>query len=286
MSESFDGDWLARREPFDAAARSSGLALRFARALPAGPRLLDLGAGTGSLFRWLAPRIGRAQHWMLLDADPQLLARALRDTARWAERRGYAAGLSDGVLEIVTQGGRWTVATVVADLARPGALPLADMDGVVCSALLDLASERWLEVLAGRLTVPLLACMNVDGRDAFLPRHAADHVVAAGFRRDQAREKGLGRALGPQAPMALRRIFAARGFGVMSAASDWRIQRAAIEMLADMVNGHAAAALPWQIARQAAIEDWRRMRMRQALGGALAIRIGHRDTLLLPKGGT
>jgi hypothetical protein len=44
--------------------------------------------------------------------------------------------------------------------------------------------------------------------------------------------------------------------------------------------------LPWQVARQAAIRDWRRMRLRQALGGTLAIRIGHRDTLLLPKGGT
>jgi hypothetical protein len=47
MAESFDGDWLDLREPFDAAARDPGLATRLAAALPARPRILDLGAGTG-----------------------------------------------------------------------------------------------------------------------------------------------------------------------------------------------------------------------------------------------
>src|SRR5581483_10594046 len=78
----FDGpDW---REPLDAAARSPVLAARLSASLPARPRLLDLGAGTGSLFRWLAPRIGRAQAWLLADDDDALVAEAFERTLVWA----------------------------------------------------------------------------------------------------------------------------------------------------------------------------------------------------------
>ena len=58
MSESFDATWLALREPADAFARDPALAERLVSLLPKRPHLLDLGAGTGSLFRWLAPMIG------------------------------------------------------------------------------------------------------------------------------------------------------------------------------------------------------------------------------------
>ncbi len=60
MSDAFDAAWLALREPFDAAARSRALAEALIAHLPARPRLLDLGCGTGSLFRWLAPMHRRA----------------------------------------------------------------------------------------------------------------------------------------------------------------------------------------------------------------------------------
>ena len=66
MAESFDGDWLDLREPFDAKARDPGLAAILAGALPPRPRILDLGAGTGSLLRWLGHFIGRAQAWTLV----------------------------------------------------------------------------------------------------------------------------------------------------------------------------------------------------------------------------
>ena len=43
MTEAFDGDWLDLREPYDAASRDFGLAVRLAEALPARPRIMDLG---------------------------------------------------------------------------------------------------------------------------------------------------------------------------------------------------------------------------------------------------
>ena len=50
-------EWLALREPADAAARAEDLVARVRRHLDGTPRLTvhDLGTGTGSMGRWLAP---------------------------------------------------------------------------------------------------------------------------------------------------------------------------------------------------------------------------------------
>ena len=76
---SFSARWLALREPADHAARSvdltSAIAAKVLAADPA-PRILDLAAGTGSNFRYLAAAMPRGR-WLLVDHDPSLLARVL-----------------------------------------------------------------------------------------------------------------------------------------------------------------------------------------------------------------
>ena len=74
-------DWLALREPADAEARARDLAEALERALPAsGSRVIhDLGCGTGSMGRWLAPLLAGPQHWVLHDRDADLLALAAAD---------------------------------------------------------------------------------------------------------------------------------------------------------------------------------------------------------------
>jgi hypothetical protein len=280
MTERFSADWLALREPFDAAARSVGLAERLASVLPARPRVLDLGAGSGNLFRWLAPIIGRAQVWTLADADEELLLRAYDDIARWAHALGWVTTPGHRALLVHTPRGAWRVEARRVDLMD--VLPPGAVDAVVCSALLDLVSAAWLERLTAALRTPLLACLSVDGRDAFLPPHPLDARVRAGFRRDQGRDKGFGPALGPRAPAALHTALAARGFAVASAPSDWRIPATALAMLGALVPGHAEAAMRAYPAQQRAIDAWRKARMHQAVSGRLAIRIGHRDSLGLP----
>ena len=287
MTETFDADWLAAREPFDAAARSVGLAGRLAASLPARPRLLDLGAGTGSLFRWLAPVIGRAQVWTLADADADLLDAAFIECAAWGADQGFAAtfpgSAHNRALLLHTPRGAWRVEAMRVNLAdMPEALPLGRFDAVVCSALLDLVSYGWLERFCAALPVPLLACLSVDGRDAFLPCDAVDRIVRRGFRLDQGRAKGLGPALGRQAPRVLHALLTARGFRVTSAASDWRIPRAALPMLRALVQSHADVATRHLPAWRGAIEGWARTRLRQIETGRLAIRVGHRDSLAEP----
>jgi hypothetical protein len=314
VTERFAVDWLALREPFDHAARSVALARRLADRLPRRPRLVDLGGGTGSLFRFLAPIIGRGQDWVLVDADAALLDEAFGRTAAWARRRGFAATAVGDELSVSTPHGLWRIQAVVRELAAPslaqGSWPAlwppstsflctggkdADgraepghdevrgrsVDAIVCSALLDLVSRMWLSRLCDLLTVPFLACLTVDGRDAWRPHHPYDALVRAAFRRDTRRDKGFGPALG----IAASRALTACNRVTASVPSDWRIPRTALRMQRALIDGTADAARSARPAQADAITAWQEARLRQALRGRLAITIGHRDILALPPGG-
>jgi SAM-dependent methyltransferase len=295
-AEHFAPDWLALREPYDALARSERLAERLIDSLPARPRLLDLGAGTGALLRWLAPRIGRAQAWTLVDSDRALLEEAYGTIADRAEAVGLTVTFPNRRTMLVhAPGGAWRVETLVADLAEaPRNLPLTQADAVLCSALADLVSACWLDRMASALRVPFYAALSVDGRQRFWPPHRADGEVLAAFRHDQARDKGFGGpALGPAAPAAIARAFTAQGFSVQEAASDWVVHARgagqghpilhgrAADFLRELVLGHVGAARGRRHGRKAVVE-WGLRRLEQAESGTLIVRIGHRDVLALP----
>ena len=76
-------DWLALREPFDAAARSATLARAVSVALtPDRPvRIVDLGTGRGSNVRYLTGYLPVPQEWLLLDEMPP------SDCCAWRDRR-------------------------------------------------------------------------------------------------------------------------------------------------------------------------------------------------------
>lgn len=291
MAEAFDGDWLDLREPYDAASRDIGLALRLSAALPARPRILDLGAGTGSLLRWLGHFMQRAQAWTLVDADADLLARAFETIAERAEAVGWAATWP-GKKTLLVHGpeGAWRVEGLVTDLAEaPASLPLDRVDAVVSTALCDLVSRPWVETMAAacaRRRLPFYAALNVTGRERFMPPHPADAVVMRGFRRDQRRDKGFGgTALGPAAPDVIAAAFAAHGYSVHRAPSDWVVDRRARAFARDIATGHGSAAMAWERRSATAIADWIAARRAQAEDGLLAVRIGHQDVLALPPAG-
>ncbi|MCO6416883.1 class I SAM-dependent methyltransferase [Siccirubricoccus sp. KC 17139] len=298
MSEGFDLDWLDLREPQDALARSEAVAARLLALLPARPRLLDLGAGTGSLFRWLAPRIGRAQAWTLVDRDKAMLEAAFDTIADRAEQVGLKVTFPNRKAMLVhAPGGAWRVEALAADLAEaPEILPLASHDAVLSSALCDLVSAAWVERMAASLRLPFYAALCVNGRAAFAPPHPADAAVLTAFRRDQRRDKGFGGpALGPLAPAAIAAAFAAHGFSVLRGASDWRVrQRGPLPMaapgmrthafLTELVLGHAQAARRQDRRGGGAIGDWTDARLNQIAMRRLGLRIGHRDLLAIPPG--
>lgn len=295
MAESFDGDWLDLREPFDAAARDAGLAARLAQALPARPRILDLGAGTGSLLRWLGHFMGRAQAWTLVDADAELLERAFETIAERAAALGWGVTWPGRkTLLVHSPQGAWRVEALAADLAEaPDNLPLHQVDAVVNTALCDLVSEGWIARMAAACAarrLPFYSALNVTGRERFSPADTADALVARGFARDQARDKGFGGvALGAKAPAAIAAAFESHGYTVLRAPSDWSVRTrplnpAASAFARELVGGMAGAAGQHERRHRLTLRDWARRRADEAEAGRLALRIGHADLLCLPPG--
>ena len=224
----FGADWLSLREGLDSAARDRNLALALVERLPRRPRLVDLGAGTGSLFRFLAPLIGGRQTWIFADIDRSLIEAAFDRTSCWATGRGFNARLTGPsrapTLTISTAHFAWRIEALAVDLANvPRDLPLDEVDAVVCSAILDLTSRRWMERLFAGLRTPFYASLTVDGRDAWSPPHRADLAVRLAFQRDQQRAKGLGAALGVDAVPVAEELLATSGFETLSATSDWLV---------------------------------------------------------------
>ena len=288
MTESFEGDWLDLREPHDAAARDLPLAALLGATLPTRPRILDLGAGTGSLLRWLGHVIGRAQAWTLVDADAGLIDRAFLTVAERAVELGWAATWPNRkTLLVHPSGGAWRVEGLVADLREaPENLPLGQMDAVVNTALCDLVSAEWVARMAQGCAahrLPFYAALNVTGRERFMPAHPGDSLVARGFARDQFRDKGFGgMALGARAPDAIAQAFEAHGYVVHRAASDWVIPRRDPDMAAALADGHARAAMTKERRARAKILDWQIDRRAQAGLQRLSVRVGHTDILCLP----
>jgi len=306
---SFSADWLRQREPFDAAARDAAaprLGLDAALAAwraPAGAplRVIDLACGTGANLRWLAPRLGGAQQWLVVDHDAALLRQWPDGLAAHGAANAGKSGKSGRSghggadrhrrsMQLADCGFHAAILRRRLDLARGlESLPWHAVRLVTASALLDLVSAAWLQRLVAATAaarVALLMALSVDGRHRWVPGDADDPVVAALFGAHQQRDKGfdgpaLGAAAAPALVLALRRC----GYDVHRARSDWlldgRHEGQALALQLALIDGMATAALEQAPTAAARIQAWRQRRL--ALGPASVLRVGHLDVLALPR---
>lgn len=229
--------WLSLREAADAAARSVELVESVRRLLPAGPRRVihDLGCGTGSMGRWLAPRLPGKQHWIMHDCDPDLLEHA-------------AAGMVD-VTEVAAP---VTVETRPGDIAGLTAEDLAGASLATASALLDLLTADEI----GRVAMacagagcPALLTVSVAGRVDLTPADPLDAEITAAFNSHQRRTTGGRTLLGPDAIDATLGAFTGCGAATTVHASPWRLGadgRGDVELMTEWFMGWVAAACQHQ----------------------------------------
>ncbi|MGX6607501.1 class I SAM-dependent methyltransferase [Micromonosporaceae bacterium Da 78-11] len=220
MTGEFSTTWLGLREPADAAARAADLIAL----LPAEIRTIrDLGCGTGSLGRWLAPRLPTPQHWVMEDRDPLLLEHA-------------AANMPfDGV----------TVTTALGDVTALTAADLAGTDLVTCSALLDLLTEGEVGDLAAvcaESRTPVLFTLSVAGEVTLDPADPRDAAVTEAFNEHQRRVEGGRRLLGPDAPAAAVAAFEKAGATVVTRPSPWILGPDLADLSAEWLRGWVGAA--------------------------------------------
>ncbi|HVI27258.1 class I SAM-dependent methyltransferase [Hansschlegelia sp.] len=277
----FDPSWLDLREPVDHRSLAAGPLERLTATFGGAPvSVADLGAGSGSALRALAPRLGRSQRWTLIDSDPALLAHARLRLRAWAD-----AVEGDGeTLRLNKAGATIHVAFLAEELARdhfPQAAAAADL--VVASAFFDLAGEAWLAAFIERLAAAqntLYAPLIYDGLKRFAPAHDLDQAVLVAFNDHQRSEKGLGPALGPDAARRLAELAGAQGYRATAAASPWRLGAADRSLTEALVRGMASAAAQLPAAPDA-LPKWQAFRLGAAAGGGA---VGHVDLLLTPPG--
>jgi hypothetical protein len=283
----FSAEWLGLREPFDAAARAPSvareLALNLDRSGNEAPlEILDLGAGAGSNFRYLAPLLGGLQRWRLADNDPKLLDAALGATHSWAGARGADArrartALSVGASDLVCH-----IETELADLSDLTAVELPAGGLVTAAALLDLVSQDWLETLAQRCRAAGAAvafALTYDGRTTVEPAEHEDALVLSLFNRHQRLDKGFGPALGPAAAGAAEAAFEAHGYELRAAPSDWVIGPKQHAMQLALLDGWLAAALEMAPENRSALTSWHERRRSHMLAGRSQLRVGHIDLI-------
>ncbi len=251
MTGEFSESWLGLREPADAEARAADLVAL----LPADIHVIrDLGCGTGSMARWLAPRLPTPQHWILTDLDPKLL--------HYATAHVRLPGVS-----------------VEGALANVTALTAGDLDGtdlVTCSALLDLLTEAEIDALVATLAearVPALFTLSVAGHVSLDPADPRDATVAEAFDEHQRRVTGGRRLLGPEAPAYAEKAFERAGATVVTRPSPWQLGPDRPELTSEWLRGWVGAAREQRPSLD--LDDYQAGRLASLPGAS----VGHVDLL-------
>ena len=279
----FSDAWLAQREPLDAASRDTGLVGELLLAAPNRPIVVtDLAAGTGANLRYLAPRLGGEQHWRLIDHDSGLLEAIPGRLDAWA--RSIDATVRRNNEQLIVKGPSFdcSIERVPMDLSDGIASLAIEPDSLVtASALLDLVSAAWLEVLANRCrqaSAKAFFALTYDGRVDFDPPDADDALVVDLVNRHQRTDKGFGAALGPAAAEHTGEAFRNLGFEVTTARSDWRIGDRHRDLQQTLLAGWASAAQEIAPDESTTIDRWA---ARRAEAGTRLV-VGHIDLLARP----
>ena len=262
-------DWLALREPADAAARSGDLVEKVQAFLSGGgSEIRDLGCGTGSMARWLAPRLPGRQHWVLYDRDAELLPLA-----------------DAGAPAVALDGSPVSVETRERDITRLEPEELAGASLVTASALLDMMTAAEVERLVTgcvRAACPALITLTVTGRVELAPEDPLDGQFGAAFNDHQRRPAAEGNRLGPDAVDAAVDGFTRAGHDVLLRPSPWRLGSARTALTRQWLAGWLAAACEQRPELEAERPGYARRRLEELTDGRLSVVVDHADLLAVP----
>lgn len=264
-----DADWLALREPADAAGRSRELVEVLRPHLRTdGLVIHDLGCGTGSMARWLAPRLPGRQHWVGYDRDEELLSRA-----------------ATAPPPMSPDGHQATTERRLRDITHLRADDLEGASLVTASALLDMMTGEEIERMVASIAAaecPALITLSVIGHVELAPGHSLDGRLTEAFNAHQKRATGHGQLLGPDAVGAAASEFQRTDHTARLASSPWQLGARDTGLLTSWIEGWVDAACEQDPSIRIEASEYRARRIRQIEGGQLTATVHHQDLLALP----
>ena len=278
----FSAQWLALREPADHRARDVSLRdkvvhdlAHLARVRPGPINLVDLGCGSGSNLRALAPHLPAIQHWTLVDYDTALLSAAKAALMQWADK----IVSEQETLVVLKNGKHLSIDFLCEDLSSNLEAVLSrPMDLLTAAAFFDLVAESWLERFCGLLSAPLYTVLTYNGQEVWSPPQPTDAAMLYAFRAHQQTDKGFGAAAGPTAAGVMDKLLKARGFAVSSAQSPWKLDASDRTLIEQLAIGSAGAVLETKQVSAEEVSAWKRSRSM-----AQTCEIGHTDLYARPR---
>jgi hypothetical protein len=284
----FSAAWLALREPVDHRSRNIALQAKVIQFLeqmkmvvPGSIHVTDLGSGTGSNLRALAPHFGLKQSWTLVDCDADLLRSARASLIAWAdsvvstnegESKRTAAGLIHP-LTIIKNSKTIAIEFQCADLVHDYQTILdKPTDLITAAAFFDLVAEHWLAEFCAALTQPLYTVLTYNGIERWNPPETIDADVLHAFHSHQCTDKGFGAAVGPFGADHLQSLLQTQGFTTVCAPSNWVMDRYDQALIEQLAIGTARAVREIGTLPDAAVNQWEHTRR-----NAMQCEIGHVD---------
>ncbi|MBL8258753.1 MAG: class I SAM-dependent methyltransferase [Candidatus Competibacteraceae bacterium] len=281
----FATDWLDLREPLDAVSRDPEIIetlIEWSRP-HAALSVLDLGCGTGTNFRFLAPLLNEEQHWRLVDLDPDALACGEQRLRQWAAERTLSVRADAMALALESAERRYRLEPLRLDLAgdwEPLERSAAAL--VTASALLDLTSAVWLDRLARQCRAwraAVYIALSYDGYIRWEPMLDRDDQVRERINRHQRTDKGFGPALGPDAPATLAIRLRELGYGVMLQPSPWRLGAEHDAMQTALLSGWSRVVRQLDPMATDWLSGWTAERQRLIDDRVSRLDVGHWDLL-------
>ena len=260
-------EWLSLREEADARSRSRLLARKAARMTRAPVVVHDLGSGTGSMMRWLAPLLPGPQTWVLHDWNHALLDHA-------AQRASDATGQPA------------VVRTSVRDVGQLRESDLAGASLVTMSALLDVLTLGELETVVGACVAaraPALFALSVTGRvDLDTVRSRRPGLRIRVQRPSATRDRGPGSARAGCRRNGHRSLPRRRAGRCGSPIRPWRLGAAEPGLVGEWLEGWVAAAVEERPALEEWADEYLQTRTAQLIRGTLGVVVHHQDLLAWP----
>lgn len=279
----FSAQWLGLREPVDHRSRNQALQVQVINYLaqvktvyPGSVHVTDLGSGTGSNLRALAPHLNSIQYWTLVDYDQTLLHIARSTLLAWADSEIESAQTSSTTIKNLSI--RKLNKTIIVkfkcvDLLNDYQAVLNEpSDLITAAAFFDLVAKPWLTKFCASLSKPLYTVLTYDGNEKWSPPELIDADILKAFHQHQRTDKGFGSALGPTASECLQSLLRDQQFTTVCAPSPWILNHQDSALIQQLSIGTAEAVREMATLALTAVNQWEQSRMHASL-----CEIGHID---------